>query len=155
MPWADNPLKAFFVHQNCPGQFKHLAPAMAARGDEVIFVSQKGRPDVAGVRKLEYTPHRKVNPNIHPYLASSEAAVLNVQAVARIGFALAVVNNVGSGFSVCVAANSRTGLRLLFLLITHMVADTRSRLNVRRCVIPVLGSRLRGSIQVLVVLKKN
>ncbi len=81
-------MKALFVHQNCPGQFKHLAPAMAARGDEVIFITQKGRPDVSGVRKIEYSAHRKVNEKIHPYLAGSEAAVLNGQAVARIGFAL-------------------------------------------------------------------
>ena len=81
-------MKALFVHQNCPGQFRHLAPAMAARGDEVIFITQKERPDIAGVRKIEYTPHRKVTPKIHPYLVSSEMAVINGQAVARIGFKL-------------------------------------------------------------------
>lgn len=76
------------MHQNCPGQFKHLAPALAARGDEVLFITQKGKPAVPGVRKIEYAPHREVTPKIHPYLASSEAAVLNGQAVARIGFKL-------------------------------------------------------------------
>ncbi|MGI9389034.1 MAG: glycosyltransferase family 4 protein [Boseongicola sp.] len=81
-------MKALFVHQNCPGQFKHLAPAMAERGDEVIFVTQKGRPDITGVRKIEYRPHRNVTAKIHPYLASSEQAVLNGQAVARIGLKL-------------------------------------------------------------------
>ena len=81
-------MKALFVHQNCPGQFRHLAPAMAARGDEVIFVTQKERPDIPGVRKIEYTPHRKVTPKIHPYLASSELAVINGQAVARIAFGM-------------------------------------------------------------------
>ena len=81
-------MKALFIHQNCPGQFKHLAPAMAARGDDVLFITQKGRPNISGVRKIEYEPHRKVTEKIHPYLASSEMAVINGQAVARIGFAL-------------------------------------------------------------------
>ncbi|MBT8415160.1 MAG: glycosyltransferase family 4 protein [Boseongicola sp.] len=81
-------MKVLFVHQNCPGQFKHLAPAMAARGDEVVFITQKGKPALPGVRKVEYAPHRAVTPKIHPYLVGSEAAVLNAQAVARIGFQL-------------------------------------------------------------------
>ena len=81
-------LKVLFTHQNCPGQFKHLATAMVRRGDEVVFITQKGKPALPGVRKLEYAPHRSVTPKIHPYLAGSEAAVLNAQAVARIGFQL-------------------------------------------------------------------
>lgn len=81
-------MKFLFVHQNCPGQFKFLAPALAAEGHEVVFVSQKDKPDLPGIRKFEYAPHRKVTEKIHPYLAGTEAAVLNGQAVARLGFAL-------------------------------------------------------------------
>ncbi|NNL17645.1 MAG: hypothetical protein HKP37_02780 [Boseongicola sp.] len=78
-------MKVLFEHQNCPGQFKHLAPVLATLGDEVVFITQKGKPVVQGVRKIEYAPHREVTPKIHPYLVGSEAAVLNGQAVARIG----------------------------------------------------------------------
>ncbi|WP_413718519.1 glycosyltransferase family 4 protein [Silicimonas sp. MF1-12-2] len=81
-------MRFLFVHQNCPGQFKYLAPALAAEGHEVVFISQKNKPTPAGVKKVEYEPHRKVTPKIHPYLAGTEAAVLNAQAVARTGFAL-------------------------------------------------------------------
>ena len=81
-------MKVLFVHQNCPGQFKHLAPALAAAGHKVIFIAQKDKPTPLGVTKVEYEPHRKVTPRIHPYLAGTEAAVLNGQAVARVGFAL-------------------------------------------------------------------
>lgn len=81
-------MKVLFVHQNCPGQFKHLAPALAAEGHKVIFIAQKDKPTPLGVTKVEYEPHRKVTPRIHPYLAGTEAAVLNGQAVARVGFAL-------------------------------------------------------------------
>ena len=81
-------LNVLFVHQNCPGQFKHLAPALAARGDRVVFVTQKGAAPIPGIKKVEYAAHRAVTKNIHPYLASSEAAVLNGQAVARVALAL-------------------------------------------------------------------
>lgn len=81
-------MKALFVHQNCPGQFKHLAPALAAEGHEVLFIGQKNKMTPKGVKRLEYEPHRQVTPKIHPYLAGTEAAVLNAQAVARLGFKL-------------------------------------------------------------------
>ncbi len=81
-------VKALFVHQNCPGQFKHLAPALAADGHEVVFIGQKDKRTPPGVKRLEYEPHRAVTPKIHPYLAGTEAAVLNGQAVARLGFKL-------------------------------------------------------------------
>ncbi|NNE79004.1 MAG: glycosyltransferase [Silicimonas sp.] len=81
-------MKLLFVHQNCPGQFKHLTPALAADAHEVLFIGQPGKPTPQGVKRLEYEPHRKVTPKIHPYLAGTEAAVLNGQAVARLGFKL-------------------------------------------------------------------
>lgn len=81
-------MKVLFVHQNCPGQFKHLAPALAADGHEVLFIGQKDKRTPRGVKRLEYEPHRKVTPKIHPYLAGMEAAVLNGQAVARLCFKL-------------------------------------------------------------------
>ncbi len=81
-------MKFLFVHQNCPGQFKHLAPALAAEGHEVLFIGQKDKFTPKGVKRLEYEAHRKVTPKIHPYLAASEAAVLNGQAVARLAFKL-------------------------------------------------------------------
>ncbi len=81
-------MKLLFAHQNCPGQFKHLAPSLAAEGHEIVFIGQKNKPTPAGVRRLEYAPHRKITPKIHPYLAGTEAAVLNGQAVARLCFQL-------------------------------------------------------------------
>ncbi|MEL7461641.1 MAG: glycosyltransferase family 4 protein [Pseudomonadota bacterium] len=81
-------MNVLFVHQNCPGQFKHLAPALAAEGHNVVFIGQKDKRTPKGVKRLEYEPHRKPTPKIHPYLAGTEAAVLNGQAVARLGFGL-------------------------------------------------------------------
>ena len=82
-------MKVLFVHQNCPGQFKHLAPLLASDpNNEVVFITQKGKPTPKGVKKVEYAPHRDVTPKIHPYLVQAERSILNGQAVARVGFAL-------------------------------------------------------------------
>ena len=65
-----------------------MAPQLAAGGHNVVFIGQKDKPTPSGVKRLEYEPHRKVTPKIHPYLAGTEAAIINGQAVARLGFSL-------------------------------------------------------------------
>lgn len=54
----------------------------------MVFIGQKDKPTPRGVKRLEYAPHRKVTPNIHPYLAGTEAAIINAQGVARLCMAL-------------------------------------------------------------------
>ena len=50
-------MKIAFIHQNCPGQFAYLAPFLASNKDnEVVFLTQPGKPTPAGVRKVEYEP---------------------------------------------------------------------------------------------------
>ncbi|MGR3515369.1 MAG: glycosyltransferase family 4 protein [Paracoccaceae bacterium] len=65
-----------------------MAPALAAEGHDVLFIGQKDKFTPPGVKRLEYEAHRSVTPKIHPYLAGTEAAVLNGQAVARLCFKL-------------------------------------------------------------------
>ena len=82
-------MKALFVHQNSPGQFKHLAPRLAALPrNRVDFITQNAVPLAPGVRRHRYAPARKPTRGVHPYLATGEAAVLNGQAVARIALGL-------------------------------------------------------------------
>lgn len=77
-------MKVLFVHQNCPGQFKHLAPRMAAvPGNEVMFITRPGKPELPNVRKLEYTPARKPAASTHRYLRLTEEGILNGQAAAH------------------------------------------------------------------------
>jgi hypothetical protein len=38
-------MKLLFLHQNFPGQFKHLAPALAARGHEVVALTLQKVPE--------------------------------------------------------------------------------------------------------------
>jgi len=47
-------MKVLFVHQNFPGQFLHLAPALAARGHEVVALTDKGNPRPSAVPVMRY-----------------------------------------------------------------------------------------------------
>ncbi len=77
-------MKILFVHQNCPGQYKHLAPALAARkGWDVRFLTRPGKPDVVGVKKVEYELAREPAKETHRYIKNLESAVLYGQAAAR------------------------------------------------------------------------
>ena len=77
-------MKILFVHQNMPGQYKHLAPALAGdAGNEVAFITREGKPDIDGITKAAYTLTRGVTPNIHQYLARLEDQVLHGQGAAR------------------------------------------------------------------------
>lgn len=66
-----------------PGQFKHLAPALAQDGHEVLFLTQRDNVELPGVRRILYRPRRTARPRGHPYLIRGETAVLNGQEVAR------------------------------------------------------------------------
>lgn len=82
-------MKILFIHQNCPGQYKHLAPLLAADPrNQVLFITKPNKPPIAGVRKLEYLPKREPSPQIHPYLVPLEAGVLHGQQVARVAMQL-------------------------------------------------------------------
>jgi glycosyltransferase involved in cell wall biosynthesis len=81
-------MRLLIIHQNFPGQFKHMAPEWARRpGWEVIAIGRDTAPGLPGVPELKlirYKPHRGVGKEQHPYLRRMEDAVLHGQAVARI-----------------------------------------------------------------------
>lgn len=47
-------MKILLIHQNFPGQFLHLAPALAARGHEVLALTDKGNLRTAPVPMMRY-----------------------------------------------------------------------------------------------------
>lgn len=47
-------MKILFVHQNFPGQFLHLAPALAARGHEIMALTDEKNPRAAPVQVVRY-----------------------------------------------------------------------------------------------------
>lgn len=74
-----------FIHQNFPGQFRHIAAHLAAQpGLAVVAVATEKAPGLAGVRLLRYRPHRQAARQTHRYLHSFETAVLHGQAVFRV-----------------------------------------------------------------------
>ncbi|WP_127754093.1 glycosyltransferase family 4 protein [Devosia sp. 1566] len=72
-----------FIHQNFPGQFKHLVRTLV-RENSVYFISKPNANRIPGVKLLTYKPHRQVKPDTHAYLRPVEDNVLHGQAVARI-----------------------------------------------------------------------
>lgn len=56
-------MKILFVHQNFPGQFPHLAPALAARGHDVRALTDSGNTRSSPVPVVKY---RHEAPNVDP-----------------------------------------------------------------------------------------
>lgn len=86
-------MKLLFIHQNMPGQFKHIVPLLANAGHEVVFLTKQKSYKVKGVRKLVYAPHRTVRATTHHYMRQFENGLLHGQGVARLCQQLA-----GEGF---------------------------------------------------------
>ena len=86
-------MKLLFVHQNFPGQYRYLAPSLAADpANEVVAICDKGNDvpgrDLKRIRLLTYDPPSGWSTPTHPYLRSFEAAVRRGQQVARLCLAL-------------------------------------------------------------------
>ena len=79
-------MRVMFLHNNFPAQFGALARYLSQRDHEVTFGTRwKGTPP-DWLRMVRYEPHRGVGRKQHPYLAFVESAVLNGQALARVGW---------------------------------------------------------------------
>ncbi|RQP23373.1 glycosyltransferase family 4 protein [Piscinibacter terrae] len=78
-------MRILVIHQNFPGQFRHIAKAWSERpGWEVVGIGREGCPGLHGMRCITYKPHRDVRQQQHHYLSRMESAVLHGQAVARL-----------------------------------------------------------------------
>lgn len=76
-------MRFLFIHQNFPGQFKHLAPALAAQGHEVVAISSRldSPPQWKGVKIVTYQSSRKPATGLHPWLADFEPKVIRGEGV--------------------------------------------------------------------------
>lgn len=74
-------MKLLFVHQNFPGQFKHLAPALVKAGHQVkaLGIGGAGLPEVEMIR---YHPARGSSRNIHPWAVDFETKIIRGEACA-------------------------------------------------------------------------
>lgn len=77
-------MRILFIHQNFPGQFRHLVRVWSRLpGCEVAGLGRDTAPGMPGVQWYKYRPHRQPGREQHPYLVQMENAVLHGQAVAR------------------------------------------------------------------------
>lgn len=77
-------MKVLFVHQNFPGQYRHLARHLGiVGGNEIVFLTQHLNTPLDGVKRVVYQPLRRITAGIHHYLRDTEMGVLNAQAVVR------------------------------------------------------------------------
>jgi glycosyltransferase involved in cell wall biosynthesis len=82
-------MRILFLHSNFPAQFRHLATALAKNPQhQVVFGTKQAKGSLPGVRKALYQVSRSVHPQTHHYVRSLESAVLEGQAVYRMGQAL-------------------------------------------------------------------
>jgi glycosyltransferase involved in cell wall biosynthesis len=81
-------MRILFVHQNFPGQYLHLAPVLAARGDEVVALAIEGQKPMPGVRIFRYKPQRGSSKDIHPWVADAETKVIRGEAAANAALEL-------------------------------------------------------------------
>jgi glycosyltransferase involved in cell wall biosynthesis len=92
-------VRVLFLHNNMPGQFKHLAAALGQDPQhQVAFITRRVEGQIPGVQKLVYQPVRAAREATHHYVRSFENAVLHgqqvvrhCQALARAGFVPDVV----------------------------------------------------------------
>lgn len=78
-------MRVMFIHQNFPGQFRHIASHWASDpSNQVLSIAQKHAPGLASVPSTIYGRTREVQPGTHHYLIGLEQAVLNAQGVSRV-----------------------------------------------------------------------
>ncbi len=75
-------MKILLVHQNFPGQFRGLAPALLAAGHSVKAISMRRESQIVGVENLSYRPDRGSTADIHPWLVNTESAVIRAESAA-------------------------------------------------------------------------
>ena len=86
-------MKFLLVHQNFPGQFRHVGRALAERGRAVVAIGGNAnivqRPPLhPAVKLLAYRLDKKASPATHHCIRSSEGAVRRGQTVARAALEL-------------------------------------------------------------------
>lgn len=89
-------MNILFIHQNFPGQFKALAPALARQGHNVVAMTlQPTQTEIwQGVRIVPYTASRGSTPGVHPWISDFETKTIRAEACFRAALQLKA-----SGFS--------------------------------------------------------
>lgn len=83
-------MQILFIHQNFPGQFKHLAPALVSRGHQVTAMTLQPNPAETwqGVRLMPYGVSRGTTPGVHPWVSDFETKTIRGEACFRAALPL-------------------------------------------------------------------
>lgn len=81
-------MNILFVHQNFPGQFRHVAPYLAQRGHKVVALGQADAAALPGVHMVRYRVMRGNAVEVHPLAREFETKVLRAEACAEAASAL-------------------------------------------------------------------
>lgn len=83
-------MKILFVHQNFPGQFKFLAPALTARGHTVLAMTlqQVATDQWQGVKLVPYAVARGTTAGVHPWVSDFETKTIRGEACFRAALKL-------------------------------------------------------------------
>jgi glycosyltransferase involved in cell wall biosynthesis len=78
-------MKILFIHQNFPGQFKYLAPALVQQGHEVVAMTMQKTNSTSwqGVGLVHYTAQRGSTPKVHPWVSDFETKIIRAEACFR------------------------------------------------------------------------
>jgi glycosyltransferase involved in cell wall biosynthesis len=84
-------MKILFIHQNFPGQYKHLAPALAAAGHDCTALTLKVKEPMTwhGVQVLPYALSERGAQQTHPWLLDLDSKVTRGEACWRAARKLA------------------------------------------------------------------
>lgn len=82
-------MKILLVHQNFPGQFKHLVPALLANSaNEVVAFTMNPHPEINGLRVVRYAANKGTAKDVHPWVAETETKVIRGEAAFRAALKL-------------------------------------------------------------------
>lgn len=78
-------MQILLVHQNFPGQYRHLAAALVARGDQVVAIGGPTASAIPGVRLERYDPLPPGGvPDCHHWAADLQTKLLRAEAMGRL-----------------------------------------------------------------------
>lgn len=133
-PHEDAQMKILLIHQNFPGQYKHLAPALVQQGHEVVALTCKVKEAQVwqGVRIVPYAITGASTPKIHPWLADFETKIIRAtscyrgaQALRQAGFQPDVIcAHHGWGESMFLKDVWPTARLGLYCELYHLTTDT-------------------------------
>lgn len=83
-------MRILFIHQNFPGQFKFLAPALAQQGHTVAAMTMQtvNGNEWQGVKLAPYNASRGTTPNVHPWVSDFETKTIRGEACFRAALKL-------------------------------------------------------------------